>query len=165
MSRSRISKEGRLQDYHPDVGNIWRSRNEELEKEVFDYLPPWMAPEDKDIDRQIDLERLIPKAFETLTKREVMVIVSRCWHDYTLDEVGACFRVTRERVRQIEAKAIRRLKHPSRSDFLRPYLDVFLDFERKREEWREANRKANQEFLDQWYEDKLLKKLLELRET
>ncbi|HAU90410.1 MAG TPA: RNA polymerase sigma factor RpoD, partial [Elusimicrobia bacterium] len=40
-----------------------------------------------------------------------------------LEEVGKIFRVTRERVRQIEAKAIRKLRHPSRSKMLRDYMD------------------------------------------
>jgi RNA polymerase primary sigma factor len=44
--------------------------------------------------------------------------------DHTLDEVGRQFDVTRERIRQIEAKAIRKLKHPSRSDKLRTYADA-----------------------------------------
>ena len=166
MSRNRISKEGRLQDYHPEVGNIWRSRNEELEQEIFDQLPPWMEPEDVDRDTQIDLKRLMPKALETLTKREQMVIVCRHVYEHTLEEVGQwCFDVTKERIRQIEKKAIRRLLHPSRSADLRTLLDVYLVRTRKQEEEREANRKANMEFLDQYYEDKLLKKLLELRDT
>jgi RNA polymerase primary sigma factor len=43
--------------------------------------------------------------------------------DHTLDEVGKQFDVTRERIRQIEAKAIRKLKHPSRSEKLRTYAE------------------------------------------
>jgi len=43
--------------------------------------------------------------------------------DHTLEEVGNQFSVTRERIRQIEAKAIRKLKHPSRSRVLRSFLD------------------------------------------
>ena len=43
--------------------------------------------------------------------------------DHTLEEVGQQFSVTRERIRQIEAKAIRKLKHPSRSTVLRSFLD------------------------------------------
>jgi RNA polymerase primary sigma factor len=43
--------------------------------------------------------------------------------DHTLEEVGKQFDVTRERIRQIEAKAIRKLKHPSRSDRLRTYIE------------------------------------------
>jgi hypothetical protein len=165
MSRNRISKEGRLQDYHHEVGSIWRSRNQELEQEVFDKQPPWMDPEEEDIDTQIDLKRLMPKALKTLTKREQMVMFSRYVYEYTLEEVGDRFDVTKERIRQIERHAIRRLLHPSRSADLRTLLDVYLVRTRKQEQEREANRKANQEFLDQYYEDKLLKKLLELRDT
>ena len=43
--------------------------------------------------------------------------------DHTLEEVGKQFDVTRERIRQIEAKALRKLKHPSRSKILRSFLD------------------------------------------
>jgi RNA polymerase primary sigma factor len=43
--------------------------------------------------------------------------------DHTLEEVGKQFSVTRERIRQIEAKALRKLKHPSRSTVLRSFLD------------------------------------------
>ena len=43
--------------------------------------------------------------------------------DHTLEEVGKQFDVTRERIRQIEAKALRKLRHPSRSDKLRSFLD------------------------------------------
>jgi RNA polymerase primary sigma factor len=43
--------------------------------------------------------------------------------DHTLEEVGKTFSVTRERIRQIEAKALRKLKHPGRSQILRSFLD------------------------------------------
>jgi len=44
--------------------------------------------------------------------------------DHTLEEVGKQFDVTRERIRQIENKAVRKLKHPSRSDKLRSFMDT-----------------------------------------
>jgi RNA polymerase primary sigma factor len=64
---------------------------------------------------------------DKLTPREAKVLRMRFGiemsTDHTLEEVGKQFDVTRERIRQIEAKAIRKLKHPSRSDKLRTYLD------------------------------------------
>ena len=47
-----------------------------------------------------------------------------CIRDSTLEEVGKQFDVTRERIRQIENKAVRKLKHPSRSDKLRSFMDT-----------------------------------------
>ena len=64
---------------------------------------------------------------DTLTTREAKVLRMRFGiemnTDHTLEEVGKQFDVTRERIRQIEAKALRKLRHPSRSDKLRSYLD------------------------------------------
>jgi len=61
-----------------------------------------------------------------LTERERSVIEMRFGlndgKDHTLEEVGRAFGVTRERIRQIEAKALRKLRHPSRSKALRDYL-------------------------------------------
>ena len=69
----------------------------------------------------------IEKVLSSLTDREGKIIKLRFGIDSgyprTLEEVGRIFRVTRERVRQIEAKAIRKLRHPSRSKSLRDYLD------------------------------------------
>ena len=66
---------------------------------------------------------------KTLTAREAKVIRLRFGltddgAQRTLEEVGAFFNVTRERIRQIEAKALRKLRHPSRSKKLRPFLDA-----------------------------------------
>ncbi|MCX5795822.1 MAG: sigma-70 family RNA polymerase sigma factor [Elusimicrobia bacterium] len=71
--------------------------------------------------------REVEKVLATLTGREAKIIKLRFGIDSgyprTLEEVGRIFRVTRERVRQIEAKAIRKLRHPSRSKSLRDYLE------------------------------------------
>ena len=72
--------------------------------------------------------RFITKdVLDTLTPREAKVLRMRFGiemnTDHTLEEVGKQFDVTRERIRQIEAKALRKLRHPSRSDKLRSFLD------------------------------------------
>jgi len=75
----------------------------------------------------ISLKEEIDKVLSTLTPREEKVIRMRLGigekTDYTLEEVGEVFGLTRERIRQIEAKALRKLKHPSR----RKRLDTFLE--------------------------------------
>jgi RNA polymerase primary sigma factor len=74
-------------------------------------------------------------ALSTLTDREKKILMLRFGiHDgsaKTLEEVGNVFKVTRERVRQIEAKALRKLRHPSRSRKLRTFLDMTLAHERE----------------------------------
>ncbi|MCK6424674.1 MAG: RNA polymerase sigma factor RpoD [Burkholderiaceae bacterium] len=73
------------------------------------------------------LRDVVRDILDSLTPREAKVLRMRFGiemsTDHTLEEVGKQFDVTRERIRQIEAKAIRKLKHPSRSDKLRTYLD------------------------------------------
>ena len=67
------------------------------------------------------------EVLSTLTDREQRVLRLRFGlddgHDRTLEEVGKEFNVTRERIRQIEAKALRKLRHPSRSRRLKDYLE------------------------------------------
>ena len=76
---------------------------------------------------QAGLRDVVKDILDSLTPREAKVLRMRFGiemsTDHTLEEVGKQFDVTRERIRQIEAKAIRKLKHPSRSDKLRTSLD------------------------------------------
>jgi RNA polymerase primary sigma factor len=76
---------------------------------------------------QSDLRESVTRAFAFLTPREERVLRMRFGigmnSDHTLEEVGLQFSVTRERIRQIEAKALRKLRHPSRSRQLRSYLE------------------------------------------
>jgi RNA polymerase primary sigma factor len=76
---------------------------------------------------QSNLRETTTRALAFLTPREERVIRMRFGigmnKDHTLEEVGVQFSVTRERIRQIEAKALRKLKHPSRSRILRTFLD------------------------------------------
>ena len=68
------------------------------------------------------------QVLEGLTEREAKVLKMRFGigmsNDHTLEEVGKQFDVTRERIRQIEAKALRKLRHPSRSEQLRSFLEA-----------------------------------------
>ena len=71
------------------------------------------------------------QVLRTLTPREEKVIKMRFGledgSEHTLEEVGQSFAVTRERIRQIEAKALRKLRHPSRSRKLRAFMDGVRD--------------------------------------
>ncbi|MCA8999179.1 MAG: sigma-70 family RNA polymerase sigma factor, partial [Planctomycetaceae bacterium] len=73
------------------------------------------------------LKDKIDQVLKTLTYREREIIKLRYGlgdgYTYTLEEVGRIFQVTRERVRQIEAKAVRKLQHPARSKQLQGFLD------------------------------------------
>ena len=77
---------------------------------------------------QAGLRAVVSELLDGLTAREAKVVRMRFGidmsSDHTLDEVGRQFDVTRERIRQIEAKALRKLKHPSRTDKLRTYVEA-----------------------------------------
>lgn len=79
------------------------------------------------------LKKTVREVLETLSPREAKVLCMRfgidTLTDHTLEEVGRQFDVTRERIRQIEAKAIRKLRQPNRSDKLRSFLDSFSEIE------------------------------------
>ncbi|MFV8819694.1 RNA polymerase sigma factor RpoD [Haliea sp. E17] len=89
--------------------------------------------EDNTISSPVDaatgqgLQEATKEVLAGLTAREAKVLRMRFGidmnTDHTLEEVGKQFDVTRERIRQIEAKALRKLRHPSRSDYLRSFLD------------------------------------------
>ena len=85
-----------------------------------------LAPNDAAI--YASLRDVTKDILDTLTPREAKVLRMRFGiemnTDHTLEEVGKQFDVTRERIRQIEAKALRKLRHPSRSDRLRSFLDT-----------------------------------------
>ena len=85
-----------------------------------------MSPIDATTD--INLVETVRNVLAGLTPREAKVLRMRFGidmnTDHTLEEVGKQFDVTRERIRQIEAKALRKLRHPSRSETLRSFLDI-----------------------------------------
>src|SRR5207248_10994101 len=80
----------------------------------------------------VNLKDQTGQVLRTLTPREEKVIKMRFGledgSEHTLEEVGQSFAVTRERIRQIEAKALRKLRHPSRSRNLRAFMDEVIDY-------------------------------------
>ncbi|WP_373470282.1 sigma-70 family RNA polymerase sigma factor [Candidatus Endomicrobiellum cubanum] len=100
---------------------------EEEDSRLEDFVEDQNSPSPVAKTQQYRLQLELEKVLNTLTLREAEIISLRygigVGYPSTLEEVGKRFGVTRERVRQIEAKAIRKLRHPSRSKSLREYLD------------------------------------------
>lgn len=100
---------------------------EEEDSHLGDFIPDEDAPAPADSASMLMLKEQIEEVLETLTPREAKVLRMRFGlmdgQAHTLEEVGKEFDVTRERIRQIEAKALRKLRHPSRSKKLRDFLD------------------------------------------
>ena len=100
---------------------------DEDESHLGDFIEDKTAVMPVDAAIQSNLKDATTRILSTLTAREEKVLRMRfgigLQSDHTLEEVGQQFSVTRERIRQIEAKALRKLKHPSRSRKLRSFLD------------------------------------------
>ncbi len=100
---------------------------EEEDSHLGDFIPDEDAPEPATVASFTLLREQLMEVLDTLTPREEMVIRLRFGLDdgktRTLEEVGRVFKVTRERIRQIEAKALRKLRQPSRSKKLRDFLE------------------------------------------
>ena len=93
-----------------------------------DFIEDGANPAPMEAAMQAGLRDVVKDILDSLTPREAKVLRMRfgieMTSDHTLEEVGKQFDVTRERIRQIEAKALRKLKHPSRSDKLRSFTDT-----------------------------------------
>lgn len=100
---------------------------EEEDSHLGDFIPDDDAPAPAEAAAYTMLKEQLMDVLDTLTPREEKVLRLRFGLDdgraRTLEEVGKEFKVTRERIRQIEAKALRKLRHPSRSKKLKDYLD------------------------------------------
>ena len=100
---------------------------EEEDSHLGDFIPDEDAPAPAEAASFALMKEQLMDVLDTLTPREEKVLRLRFGlddgHQRTLEEVGKEFNVTRERIRQIEAKALRKLRHPSRSKKLRDYLD------------------------------------------
>jgi RNA polymerase primary sigma factor len=101
---------------------------EEEDSHLGDFVEDSTAVSPIDAVISASLRAQAEAVLRTLTPREAEVLRRRFGigdgTEHTLEEVGKAFNVTRERIRQIESKALRKLRHPSRAKLLKPYLDV-----------------------------------------
>lgn len=105
---------------------------------VYDSEEPPLDPDE--VVARKEMRRVVEEMLDTLTRREAKVLRMRygieTGSDLTLEEVGVRFDVTRERIRQIEAKALRKLKHPQRRDVLIQFVcpeDIKTTADKRRE--------------------------------
>jgi RNA polymerase primary sigma factor len=100
---------------------------EEEDSHLGDFIEDKVLPSPPETVININLREQIGDALKSLTEREAKVLKMRFGlgdgNEHTLEEVGQQFKVTRERIRQIEAKALRKLKHPSRSRKLKSFTE------------------------------------------
>ena len=100
---------------------------EEEDSHLGDFIPDYDAPVPEEAATHTLLKEQLNEVLSTLTPREAKVLSLRFGIEdgrpRTLEEVGKEFNVTRERIRQIEAKALRKLRHPSRNKKLKDFLD------------------------------------------
>ena len=116
-----------LQRYAQEPVSLETPVGEEEDSHLSDFIQDQRMPiPAEEVDRQM-LQEQMGEVLQTLTDREEQVLRMRFGiggeEPHTLEEVGQTFHVTRERIRQIEEKAIRKLKHPTRSRKLRDYLE------------------------------------------
>ncbi|HEY1500815.1 MAG TPA: RNA polymerase sigma factor RpoD [Acidobacteriaceae bacterium] len=101
---------------------------EEEDSHLGDFIEDRQAVSPSDAVISVNLKEYTSQVLRTLTPREERVVKMRFGledgSEHTLEEVGQSFQVTRERIRQIEAKALRKLRHPSRSRKLRAFVDT-----------------------------------------
>ena len=105
---------------------------EEEDSHLGDFIEDRMAVSPSDAVISVNLKEYTSQVLRTLTPREERVVKMRFGledgSEHTLEEVGQSFQVTRERIRQIEAKALRKLRHPSRSRKLKAFVDGVKEF-------------------------------------
>ena len=115
-----------IQKISQDPVSLETPIGEEEDSHLGDFIPDEDAPAPAEAASYTLLKEQLSEVLGTLTEREEKVLRLRFGLDdgrtRTLEEVGKEFNVTRERIRQIEAKALRKLRHPSRSKKLKDYL-------------------------------------------
>ncbi|MCD6361524.1 MAG: RNA polymerase sigma factor RpoD [Armatimonadetes bacterium] len=111
----------------PDPLSLEAPVGEEEDSHLGDFVPDDEMDTPGDVASNSVLREQLEKVLETLTEREREVLKLRFGledgYSRTLEEVGHIFEVTRERIRQIEAKALKKLRHPGRNKLLRDYLE------------------------------------------
>ncbi len=122
-----VEKVMEIQRIAQDPVSLETPIGEEDDSHLGDFIPDDDSPAPHDSAAYTLLKEQLDEVMETLTPREAKVLRLRFGLDdgkaRTLEEVGKEFMVTRERIRQIEAKALRKLRHPSRSKRLRDYMN------------------------------------------
>jgi RNA polymerase primary sigma factor len=117
---------GRILGYSAEPMSLDLPVNNESDSTLEDFIPDDSIPMPLDAAARTLLKEQVANALSVLTERERQVIEMRFGlsdgKEYTLEEVGSYFQVTRERIRQIEAKALRKLRHPTLSRPLRDYV-------------------------------------------
>ena len=122
-----IEKVMEIQKIAQDPVSLETPIGEEDDSHLGDFIPDDDSPAPQDAAAYTMLKEQLEEVMNTLTPREAKVLRLRFGFDdgkaRTLEEVGKEFDVTRERIRQIEAKALRKLRHPTRSKKLRDYMN------------------------------------------
>ncbi|MCL4397882.1 RNA polymerase sigma factor RpoD [Patescibacteria group bacterium] len=122
-----VSKILEIQKISQEPTSLQTKIGDEEDSQLGDFIADERAPSPEDQTSKALLKEHLEEALGTLNDRERKVLIMRFGLEdgrpRTLEEVGKAFGVTRERIRQIEAKAIRKLKHPSRSKKLKDYLE------------------------------------------
>ena len=122
-----VEKVAEIQKIAQDPVSLETPIGEEDDSHLGDFIPDDDSPAPQDSAAYTLLREQLEEVMETLTPREAKVLKLRFGLEdgkaRTLEEVGREFQVTRERIRQIEAKALRKLRHPSRSKKLRDYMN------------------------------------------
>ena len=121
-----VDKVMEIQKIAQDPVSLETPIGEEEDSHLGDFIQDEDSPAPQDSAAHTLLREQLEEVMDTLTPREAMVLKLRFGLEdgkaRTLEEVGKQFDVTRERIRQIEAKALRKLRHPSRSKKLRDYM-------------------------------------------
>jgi RNA polymerase primary sigma factor len=122
-----VEKVRRIQKIAKEPISLETPIGEEEDSHLGDFIEDKNAASPSDNVENASLEEATRKVLATLTPREERVLRMRFGigehSDHTLEEVGQDFEVTRERIRQIEAKALRKLRHPARSKRLRSFIE------------------------------------------